>query len=174
VHRVDGFHIRAHYGNGKVDFTITKDGPKTRDLDWREVEREMFRKLHRVHFYIEPTERPGLVTGTFTRMGPEYTKLRFSVHVQNVLPRNLPAATAYGSDGIQLHMNQNDVEDDKSKVTLGLDTSSGTKASRSNLEFPEASLPARLPEVTSCHMYNGGNEMYFQDIQQGAFHYRPG
>jgi hypothetical protein len=60
-HRIDGYGIRAHYGKGKVDFTITSDGRWHRHANWMAAEREIFRKLRRAHFNVEPIDNSGSI-----------------------------------------------------------------------------------------------------------------
>ena len=83
AHRVDGYYIRAHYGHGNVNFMIIKDTDKTGELKWMEVEKEVFRKFHRVRFYIEPTERP---SRSQLQLCSSYgtCTLQFSVRVRQV------------------------------------------------------------------------------------------
>ncbi|GAB1309884.1 hypothetical protein MFIFM68171_00094 [Madurella fahalii] len=64
VHRVNGYRIAAHYGRGKVDLTVTHaDGRITilscSGVDWIKAEREVFHKLRRAHFHVEPVGGEG-------------------------------------------------------------------------------------------------------------------
>ena len=67
----------------KVDFTLTKEIPKSQVLDWWAVESEMFRKLHRAHFLIEPIEGPPTSLVGWCRV-PGGGEMRFAVQVRPV------------------------------------------------------------------------------------------
>lgn len=126
MHRVDGYHIRAHYGHGNVDFTITKDTNKTRELKWIEIEREMFRKFHRARFYIEPIERPGasqlqLCSDTGTRT------LKFSIRVRQISGRT--AFEDHDHSTFQITIPKGKATETKDSISLG--SSFTTKAPQS-------------------------------------------
>ncbi|KAK4154706.1 hypothetical protein C8A00DRAFT_32526 [Chaetomidium leptoderma] len=158
THRVDGYFIRAHYGHGQVEFKIQKDSPKTRDLNWDEVETEMFRKLHRARFHIEPTERPGSFLQDFCSR-PTATLLRFSVRVRQIQPRSqprpdLPATSESGGhSAIQYFVDKEATKNEK--TTFGSGFSPDTKVSKTDLKSSEAPLPHVLPAVPSWQIDNG-------------------
>ncbi|KAK4239302.1 hypothetical protein C8A03DRAFT_32640 [Achaetomium macrosporum] len=83
AHRVGVYHIRAHYGRGKVDFTVEKTDYANYPVNWKEVEEEMFQKLHRARFYIEPLERPGRFLNDLRNCPPSST-MRFSVRARRI------------------------------------------------------------------------------------------
>jgi hypothetical protein len=176
VHRVDGYCIRAHYGNGKVDFIVSKDGHKNRDLDWKAVEREMFRKFHAARFFIEPMERPYMAIQMLC-LGAAGRTLRFSVRARRVEPRAAPVASSENANpsagfskpvggGVKGEKEPFDfsfsklfshAEEEKTKAAHD---SVAAKTNQPNLVYPAARLPANLPEITSYSIVNGGEAKF--------------
>lgn len=59
VHWVNGYRIAAHYGQEKVDLTVTRTDdhitiPDSSGVDWIKAEREVFHRLRRANFHVEP------------------------------------------------------------------------------------------------------------------------
>jgi hypothetical protein len=161
VHQVDGYHIRAHYGQGKVDFTITKNSPKTRDLNWREIERVMFEKLNRVGFRVEPTQRPNSALRAFCDGGVGNI-LRFSVQTRNIPPRVAVSTTPGVGSSFAGHAGGLDFakKGEETKIKLDLEE---RKPLQAGLELPEATLPQYLPDITS-YQIDGKGGFQFQRI----------
>ncbi|KAK4135904.1 hypothetical protein BT67DRAFT_455220 [Trichocladium antarcticum] len=76
LHRVDGYDIRAHYTESRVDFTITSDGRWHHNVNWAKVEREIFRRLHRAHFNVEPVNNSGNVVNVSVPVRPVQSAAR--------------------------------------------------------------------------------------------------
>ncbi len=157
AHRIDGYYIRAHYGNGKVEFVVNKDNPKCRDLDWKEVEREMFRKFHAARFFIEPVERPYIAIQKFS-LGAVARTLQFSVRVRRVEPtaaptssssRNANPSEAKAESKPFTFLSSGLFDDTKAEEKKPAPGPIAGKTSQSELVYPAASLPANLPEILS-------------------------
>lgn len=138
-----------------MDFIITSQNLVSRDVDWMEVERDIFRKFHKARFDIVPTDSPGAFLQSFFSSGKQlFNRMQFSSRVHHRLSTP-PNKHAPGSDTEQTTAFKKEVvckKEEEEDVKFCADSLSVWKAEEENhdLKLQVGTPPAVvLPEPGS-------------------------